>query len=322
MMHATAFMRQAQTATQQRFLQRATLSQARSQMFLGMGASRGFASVEPRIFSNAVFMADIYPARLTIPTSKDGESYDFTCDNNMTVADFRQRVLDSTDDDVSSFELLSADPEQKDIDKMRMGELKSQKFRMRVNQKLYDVYPDFVSISRQHAAVTKNKKEMSKLDDLDDSIPIFRQSILRDFYANLIVSVKKEAGTGGKISEEKLQKAFKNSIKLYAENLAANADSNNASTTLEQLREELAVQQEQRNQIMKQSHKKAGMMLGVGFLGSMAQLVGFTLGIYVIYDWNEMEPYTWIACKQPLTAPDLSFVLTVYVFGLLQRLFT
>ena len=29
----------------------------------------------------------------------------------------------------------------------------------------------------------------------------------------------------------------------------------------------------------------------------MAQLVGFTLGIYVIYDWGEMEPYTWMFRK-------------------------
>lgn len=35
-------------------------------------------------------------------------------------------------------------------------------------------------------------------------------------------------------------------------------------------------------------------MLWLGFAGSAAQLVGFTMGIYVVYDWNEMEPYTWI----------------------------
>ena len=39
------------------------------------------------------------------------------------------------------------------------------------------------------------------------------------------------------------------------------------------------------------------MKLGLGFLGCFGQLTGFTLGIYVIYDWNEMEPLTWLACK-------------------------
>ena len=38
-------------------------------------------------------------------------------------------------------------------------------------------------------------------------------------------------------------------------------------------------------------------MLGLGFMGCVGQLVGFTTGIYVIYDWNEMEPWTWIFCK-------------------------
>ena len=38
-------------------------------------------------------------------------------------------------------------------------------------------------------------------------------------------------------------------------------------------------------------------MVYLGFAGSFLQLVGFATGIYVIYDWNEMEPYTWIFCK-------------------------
>ena len=43
------------------------------------------------------------------------------------------------------------------------------------------------------------------------------------------------------------------------------------------------------------------MMLGLGALGATAQLVGFTTGIYVIYDWNEMEPYTFLFCKYSAT---------------------
>lgn len=53
------------------------------------------------------------------------------------------------------------------------------------------------------------------------------------------------------------------------------------------------------------------MMINIGFVGSMAQLVGFTVGIYWIYDWNEMEPYTWIFCKYiPLIL--LIYFLPVY----------
>ena len=49
--------------------------------------------------------------------------------------------------------------------------------------------------------------------------------------------------------------------------------------------------------MIKRANMRAGMLLGVGFAGCLTQLVGFTLGIYYIYDWNEMEPWTWIVCK-------------------------
>ena len=39
------------------------------------------------------------------------------------------------------------------------------------------------------------------------------------------------------------------------------------------------------------------MRLYLGAAGCTAQLVGFTMGIYVFYDWNEMEPWTWMFCK-------------------------
>ncbi len=76
---------------------------------LGLGNSRYFSTITPKVFSNAVFMPELYPARLTIPTSKEGITYDFTCDNSTTVGDFRQTVLDNTEEDVTSFELLTMD---------------------------------------------------------------------------------------------------------------------------------------------------------------------------------------------------------------------
>lgn len=97
-------------------------------------------------------MPELFPAKLTIPASQSVR-YDFTCENNTTVADFRQQVLDNTDSSVSSFELLKArDPPNKGstektaIDDMTLGELKAQKFRMRVNNNIFHVYPDLMSI--------------------------------------------------------------------------------------------------------------------------------------------------------------------------------
>ena len=58
------------------------LARPQTASFLGLTSSRCFSTIQPKVFSNAVFMAELYPARLTIPTSKEGVSYDFTCDNS------------------------------------------------------------------------------------------------------------------------------------------------------------------------------------------------------------------------------------------------
>lgn len=60
------------------------------------------------------------------------------------------------------------------------------------------------------------------------------------------------------------------------------------------MRNELAALKSQRDKIVKESHKKAGMMFTLGLFGTMGQLFGFTYCIYGISDWNEMEPWTWI----------------------------
>jgi len=39
---------------------------------------------------------------------------------------------------------------------------------------------------------------------------------------------------------------------------------------------------------------KAGINLAVGFLGCMAQLGGMGGAIYILFDWNTVEPWTWI----------------------------
>ena len=48
---------------------------------------------------------------------------------------------------------------------------------------------------------------------------------------------------------------------------------------------------------MARARVKALNMLRLGFLGVFGQWLGFTVTIYGIYDWNEMEPWTWIFCK-------------------------
>ena len=53
----------------------------------------------------------------------------------------------------------------------------------------------------------------------------------------------------------------------------------------------------QRDDIMARARARSLRMLRLGFMGVFGQWVGFTVGIYWVYDWNEMEPWTWIVCK-------------------------
>ena len=62
-------------------------------------------------------------------------------------------------------------------------------------------------------------------------------------------------------------------------------------------------------------------MLKLGFFGSLSQLVGFTMGIYVIYDWNEMEPYTWIICKLIIELKICNFVFLLPISYVLTFFF-
>lgn len=62
-------------------------------------------------------------------------------------------------------------------------------------------------------------------------------------------------------------------------------------------RADLETTKARNNEIRRSAHKKAGMMLGVGFMGCLGQLGFFSYTIYGLYGWNDMEPVTWMFCK-------------------------
>lgn len=49
--------------------------------------------------------------------------------------------------------------------------------------------------------------------------------------------------------------------------------------------------------LKRKAHARAGMLLGMGFLGCFSQLGFFSYTIYGLYGWNDMEPVTWMFCK-------------------------
>lgn len=61
----------------------------------------------------------------------------------------------------------------------------------------------------------------------------------------------------------------------------------------------------QHKAINRKAHMKAGINLAVGFLGCMAQLGGMGGAIYILFDWNTVEPWTWIFRKHQ---PSLTLV--------------
>ena len=110
-------------------------------------------------------------------------------------------MLNNTDNNVSNFELMRNDPPNKEtnvpVESMTMGDLKAKKFRMRINNKIYDVYPDLNSILKTDTAEAQRKSSVKKSsttatpdefksDTMADSIPIGRAAILKDFYAVLL----------------------------------------------------------------------------------------------------------------------------------------
>ena len=168
---------------------------------------------------------------------------------------------------------------------------------MKVDSQEYQVYPDIRSLTgtgKERIDSTKYRKELDKLQNMQQSIAIHRQITLKQFYERFVHSIKKEAGNKGKVTKAQLDSAFKNSVAELKEHFENQERQDKLIETISGFRSELQQMKDQEAAIRKASHKKAGMMLGLGMLGTTAQLIGFTTGIYVISDWNEMEPWTWI----------------------------
>ena len=83
----------------------------------------------------------------------------------MSLDKFKTKVMENTDDGVKSFDFVVDDPNA-DFETMKMDDLTRAKFQMKVNNKLYDVYPDLRSLTgsgKHYLESTKYKKELEKL---------------------------------------------------------------------------------------------------------------------------------------------------------------
>jgi hypothetical protein len=53
----------------------------------------------------------------------------------------------------------------------------------------------------------------------------------------------------------------------------------------------------QLEQLEKKADRHANLMLLTGLTGAVVQLVGFGALIFIYFDWNAIEPVTYLVCK-------------------------
>ena len=119
----------------------------------------------------------MYPPKMHVPL-KDGSAFEFTAHQDMTVEAFKNHVVESSDGVIKNFELLSnKDGDDTDYTKMTMHDLTKDKFRMKVDSKSYDVYPDIRSITgtgRKYIDPEKYGKDLEKLENMQQSVAVSR----------------------------------------------------------------------------------------------------------------------------------------------------
>ena len=91
-----------------------------------------------------------------------------------------------------------------------------------------------------------------------------------------------------------MEQALKKAIDTYGQECKKGETYEAAVAHVKELEQELKEQEEIDNAIEKACHKKAGMLIGLGFMGCFGQLTGMGISIYSIWDWNTVEPMTWM----------------------------
>lgn len=123
---------------------------------------------------------------------------------------------------------------------------------------------------------------------------IARQKVLTDFFDHFVTA------TQGKetMSKEDIAKCLEEAIRLYAADEKDNTvEIEHVKQYLAGLKLQLADVQAKHAKVTRTAHRNAGIALGLGFLGTFGQLTGMGYAIYFVWDWNTVEPWTWMFCK-------------------------
>jgi hypothetical protein len=86
-------------------------------------------------------------------------------------------------------------------------------------------------------------------------------------------------------------------LKSYHKEISAAKWVQQLQDSLQLSKSDLERTKAQNAMLKRKAHARAGMLLGMGFLGCFSQLGFFSYTIYGLYGWNDMEPVTWMFCK-------------------------
>lgn len=226
-------------------------------------------------------MPALYPAKLTIPINSQTK-YELTCYADEATADFEKKVQEHCPG-ISSFKFNS--------EAKTLGELQRSTFKMSVNSKQYSVYPNMRSILNITDSY-KNKKEVYKLTELNTSLKICNHMVMSEFYDHLVTAAKAHKK---EMTKKDVEAVIDKAIASYsADHKDSSETAKHVAEYIEKCKVELARLEAQDKKITRRAHMKAGMMIGAGFLGTFGQLAGMFSAIYIFYDWNVVEPWTWM----------------------------
>jgi hypothetical protein len=82
-------------------------------------------------------MPEMFPSKLTVPVNNEGNQFEFTVHPNELKADFEQKVKEQCPG-VLQFKIIS--------EQDTLGKIKRESFKMQVNAKTYQVFPDLRSV--------------------------------------------------------------------------------------------------------------------------------------------------------------------------------
>lgn len=182
---------------------------------------RGFASsISPKVLQNTIYMPEMFPSKLTIPVNNEGNQFEFTVHPTVLKADFEQKVKEQCPG-VLQFRIIS--------EQDTLGKIKRESFKMQVNAKTYQVFPDLRSVLYKPDAHQHNQ-HLFKLNEENTTMTIARQKVLTDFFDHFVTA------TQGKetMSKEGIAECLEEAIRLYA------ADEKDNTVETEHVRQYLA----------------------------------------------------------------------------------